>query len=70
MTADALRLRNETLIAQGLGRIADPYREIVPPVHVSTTYERGADGGFPGGRIYSRADNPGFLYDRANPRYQ
>jgi cystathionine gamma-synthase len=60
MTADLPRLRNETLIAQGLGRIADPYREIVPPVHVSTTYERGADGGFPGGRIYSRADNPGF----------
>jgi len=60
MTADEPRLRNETLIAQGLGRVADPYREIVPPVHVSTTYERGADGTYPGGRIYARADNPAF----------
>ena len=60
MIADGPHLRNETLIAQGLGRIADPYREIVPPLHVSTTYERGADGGYPGGRIYARADNPAF----------
>ena len=28
-----------------------PYREIVPPIHVSTTYERGADGAYPGGRV-------------------
>jgi cystathionine gamma-synthase len=52
----------ETLVAQGLGRVADPYREIVPPIHVSTTYERGGDGGYPGGRIYARADNP--TYDQ------
>ena len=57
------RLHRETLIAQGLGRIAAPYGEIVPPIHVSTTYERAGDGSFPGGRIYSRADNP--TYDRA-----
>jgi cystathionine gamma-synthase len=50
----------QTLIAQGLGRIAEPYREIVPPIHVSTTYERGGDGSYPGGRIYSRPDNPSF----------
>src|SRR5262249_53725441 len=29
-------------------------------VYVSTTYERGADGTYPGGRVYSRADNPSF----------
>lgn len=50
--------RRETLAAQGLGRIAEPYREIVPPIHVATTYERGPDGAYPGGRVYSRADNP------------
>ena len=50
----------ETLAAQGMGRVADPYRDIVPPIHVSTTYERGGDGSFPGGRIYSRPDNPSF----------
>jgi cystathionine gamma-synthase len=53
-------LRRETLAAQGLGRVAEPYREIVPPVRVSTTYERAAAGDYPGGRIYSRADNPGY----------
>ncbi len=51
-------LRRETLAAQGLGRIAQPYREIVPPIHTATTYERGPDGRYPGGRVYSRADNP------------
>ena len=57
------RLRPETLAAQGLGRIAEPYRDIVPPIHTTTTYERGADGSYPGGRVYSRADNP--TYDQA-----
>ncbi|HTR57925.1 MAG TPA: PLP-dependent aspartate aminotransferase family protein [Casimicrobiaceae bacterium] len=63
MKPDKLKLHAETLAAQGLGRIAEPYRDIVPPVYVSTTYERGADGAFPGGRTYSRADNP--TYDQA-----
>ena len=54
------RLHDDTLVAQGMGRVADPYRDIVPPIHVSTTYERGGDGSFPGGRIYSRPDNPSF----------
>src|ERR1700733_15995146 len=53
----------ETLAAQAMGRVTDTYREVVPPIHVSTTYERGADGTYPGGRIYSRADNPS--YDQA-----
>src|SRR5437879_260473 len=52
------KLRPATIAAQGTGRVAAPYREIVPPIHVSTTYERGADGAYPGGRVYSRADNP------------
>jgi cystathionine gamma-synthase len=56
-------LRPQTLAAQGLGRVADPYREVVPPIHVSTTYERAADLAYPGKRVYSRADNPG--YDQA-----
>lgn len=57
---EKLDLRPETLAAQGLGRVTDPYREIVPPIHVATTYERGADGSYPGGRVYSRADNPSY----------
>ena len=55
--------RRETLAAQGLGRVSEPFREIVPPIHVATTYERGGDGSYPGGRVYSRADNP--TYDQA-----
>jgi cystathionine gamma-synthase len=46
-----------------MGVVSPPYGEIVPPIRVSTTYERDADGSYPGGRIYSRADNPG--YDQA-----
>src|SRR5258706_15061927 len=53
-------LHPQTLAAKGLGRVPEPSGEIVPPIHPSTTYERGADGSYPGGRIYSRADNPGY----------
>ena len=63
MSEDRKVARRETLAAQGLGRVAEPYKEIVPPIHVATTYERGVDGGYPGGRVYSRADNP--TYDQA-----
>ena len=56
-------VRPETLAAQGLGRVSEPYKDIVPPIHPSTTYERGGEGDYPGGRVYSRADNPG--YDQA-----
>jgi cystathionine gamma-synthase len=63
MSADRASSHRETLAAQGLGVVAPPYGEIVPPIRVATTYERGADGSYPAGRIYSRADNPG--YDQA-----
>ncbi len=63
MPSDKPVLHRPTLTAQGLGRVAIPYRDIVPPIHVATTYERGADGAYPGGRMYSRADNPS--YDQA-----
>ena len=52
--------RRETLIAQGMGRVAMPYHEVAPPIHVSTTYERGTDGSYPGARVYSRAENPSY----------
>ena len=63
MPAEKPKLHPETLAAQGMGKVAVPYRDIVPPIYVSTTYERGADGAYPGGRVYSRADNPS--YDQA-----
>jgi cystathionine gamma-synthase len=58
MATDRPKPGLRTLTAQGMGRVAHPYGDIVPPLHPSSTYERAPDGGFPGGRIYSRADNP------------
>src|SRR5207237_8247851 len=65
MKPDKSKLHPETLAAQGMGKVAAPYRDIVPPIYVSTTYERGADGAYPGGRVYSRADNPGYVQAEA-----
>jgi len=56
-TAD---LRPATLAAQAFGAVDETTRAIVPPVHVSTTYLRDADGGYRSGRVYGRADNPSF----------
>ena len=53
-------LRPATLAAQAVGTIDETTRAIVPPVHVSTTYLRDADGGYRSGRVYARADNPSF----------
>lgn len=39
----------------------DPERDqsdVVPPIHLSTTFERHADGSYPGGHVYSRTSNP------------
>jgi cystathionine gamma-synthase len=58
MAAESPKRSLRTLAAQGMGRVAEPHRDVVPPIHTSTTYERGADGTYPGGRIYARADNP------------
>ena len=58
MESEPLKVRPRTLAAQGLGQVARPYGDIVAPIHPSTTYERAADGSFPAGRVYSRADNP------------
>jgi cystathionine gamma-synthase len=31
---------------------------LVPPLHLATTFERDADGGYPRGFVYARGDNP------------
>jgi cystathionine gamma-synthase len=56
-------VRPETLAAQALGRIDKATGAIIPPIHPSATYERGADLSYSHGRLYSRADNP--TYDAA-----
>ncbi len=32
--------------------------DVTSPIHLSTTYLRGEDGGYPGGHMYSRVSNP------------
>jgi cystathionine gamma-synthase len=49
-----------TIAAQALGWIDEATRAVSPPVHVSSTYIRDVDNGYRSGRIYARADNPGF----------
>lgn len=53
-------IRPETLAAHGGSGVADPYRDIVPPIHLATTFERAADGSYPGGRLYSRDQSPAY----------
>ncbi|QSA95816.1 PLP-dependent aspartate aminotransferase family protein [Methylococcus sp. EFPC2] len=53
----------DTLAARGLGDAEPPYYDIVPPLHLASTFERAADGGYPGGRVYARDASP--AYDAA-----
>jgi cystathionine gamma-synthase len=46
-----------TLAAQALGVIDERTRAIVPPIHVTTTFERDPDNLYRSGNIYGRPDN-------------
>src|SRR5438034_928120 len=50
----------QTVAAQALGWIDEATRAVVPPLHLSTTFERAPDNTFPSGRSYARTDNPAF----------
>ena len=51
-------MKIETLAVHA-GRAADPATgAVTPPIHLSTTFERAADGSYPRGYIYSRTANP------------
>ena len=51
-------LSPETICAQALGWIDPTTRAIVPPIHLSTTFERDPDNEYRSGRSYIREDNP------------
>src|SRR5262245_21236821 len=51
-------LRPSTLAAQALGWWDPATRGLVPAIHTATTYERAADGSYPGGHSYTRDENP------------
>jgi len=55
---NASKLRFETLAVHA-GHGVDPATgAVTPPIHLSTTFERAADGSYPHGWIYSRNHNP------------
>ena len=49
-----------TVAAQALGWIDPVTRAVVPPVHPSSTFVRDPDNGYSSGRMYARADCPGY----------
>jgi len=55
---DSSKYRFETLAVHA-GRKVEPHTgAVTPSITLATTFERGADGSFPGGHIYSRSSNP------------
>ncbi|MFO7544552.1 MAG: PLP-dependent transferase [Trueperaceae bacterium] len=51
-------MRLETLAVHA-GVTPDPTTgAVTPPIHLATTFERAADGSFPGGYVYTRGGNP------------
>lgn len=53
-------IRPATAAAQALGFVDPETAATAPPIHPATTYERGPDNKLLSGRLYSRADNPGY----------
>ena len=48
----------QTLAAQALGEVDPVSGALAPVINLSTNYEQQADGSYPQGRAYTRADNP------------
>ena len=57
-------LRLPTRLAQVLNgegtHFSAPYGEVIPPIHLASTFERAGDGSYPGGRIYARDASPAY----------
>ena len=53
-------MRPETLASHGRRGPTEPYQDLVQPIHLATTFERAADGSYPGGRVYSRDQSPAY----------
>ncbi len=53
-------MKPESRAAQALGFVDPTTRAVVPPIQVSSTFERAGDGGYPAGYEYARADSPAY----------
>jgi cystathionine gamma-synthase len=51
-------MRFETLAVHAGAAIDDGTRAVIPPIHLSTTFERAEDGTYPRGFNYTRSGNP------------
>jgi cystathionine gamma-synthase len=51
-------MRFETLAVHAGTDVDAATGAVTPPIHLSTTFERAADGSFPGGYSYTRSGNP------------
>ncbi len=51
-------MKIETLAIHAGKGIDAETRAVMPPIHLSTTFERAADGTYPGGYTYIRSENP------------
>ncbi|TCT19446.1 trans-sulfuration enzyme family protein [Thiobaca trueperi] len=50
----------ETLAVQAMGLTHAPHGDLIPPIHLSSTFERAGDGSYPGGRLYARDQSPAY----------
>jgi cystathionine gamma-synthase len=51
-------MKTETIAIHAGNYTDESSRAVIQPIILSTTFERGPDGDFPGGHIYSRSSNP------------
>ncbi|RVT97256.1 PLP-dependent transferase [Mucilaginibacter limnophilus] len=51
-------MKIETIAIHAGNHTDEQSKAVVQPIILSTTFERGADGGYPGGYMYGRAGNP------------
>lgn len=51
-------MKTETIAIHAGNKKDESSRAVIQPIILSTTFERGIDGDFPGGHIYSRSSNP------------
>lgn len=53
-----MNINPETIAAQAAHHPDSATGAVAPPIYLSTTFERDADGEYPRGFVYSRSDNP------------
>src|SRR5882762_6934598 len=58
--SEPLPVSLERMAAQALGEVDPVSGDLVPAIHMSTTFERQTDGAYLQDRVYARADNPTF----------